>query len=232
MLALGIETATWMGSVALVDDEAGVLVDQSLNSKSSHSERLLPTIERLFKETGKGLKECAVVCVSIGPGSFTGLRIGLATAKGLAYAIAKPIVGVSTLEILARGLPFVSIPVCAVIDAKKKELFACIYEWRNLELLNLTKEMAIKPDALVKKIAKPTLFVGDGLITYGDLIARELKELAIFASDAFKFPRASVLAELGLKRLAENKTSDPDDLTPVYIRASEAEINWQKKIED
>lgn len=229
MLALGIETATSMGSVALVDDGAGVLAEHSLNSKASHSERLLPSIDGLFKETGKRLDDCAVVCVSRGPGSFTGLRIGLATAKGLAYAISKPIVGVSTLEILARGLPFLSIPVCTVIDARKKELFTCIYEWHGLEFENLTREMVIKPDALIRMIERPTLFAGDGLVNYGDFIAQELKGLAIFASRAFNFPRASVLAGIGLKRFAEDKSSEPDDILPVYIRDSEAEVNWRKR---
>lgn len=229
MLALGIETGTWMGGVALVDDAAGVLMEQCIYSRSSHSERLLPAIEKIFAETGKRLEDCDCVCVSVGPGSFTGLRIGIATAKGLAYAAGKPVIGISTLEILARGLPFINVPLCPVIDARKKELFACLYEWHNLELVSLGPEMAVKPACLIKKIVKPTVFVGDGVQVYGDMLKRELKEKAIFAPGVFNFPRASILAESGLWRLAKKKVSTPDDIVPVYIRASEAEINRTKK---
>ena len=183
-MALGLETATWMGSVALVDDKVGILGELNIKSTASHSERLIPSIDRLFKETGKRLKECQVVCVSIGPGSFTGLRIGLATAKGLAFAADKPIVGISTLDILASGIPFARFPICPIIDARKKEVFTSIYEWHNLDLIRLEPEMAIKPESLIKKITKTTIFVGNGLITYGDIFRQELKSKALFVSQA------------------------------------------------
>ena len=228
MLALGIETATWMGSIALVDDREGVLGELNIRSSASHSERLIPSIDRLFKETGKRLEECEVICVSIGPGSFTGLRIGLATAKGLAFAADKPIVGISTLEILARGVPFSMFPVCPVIDARKKEIFACIYEWKDSDIISHEQEMAIKPDSLIKKITRPTVFVGNGLFPYGNIIRSKLRSKALFVSQAFNFPQASILAESGIKRFAQKKVSKPEDLVPVYIRPSEAELNWKE----
>jgi tRNA threonylcarbamoyladenosine biosynthesis protein TsaB len=216
-----------MGSVALVDDKEGVFAETNITSTASHSERLIPSIDRLFRETGKKLEECDVVCVSIGPGSFTGLRIGLATAKGLAFAADKPIVGISTLETLARGIPFSRFPICPIIDAKKKEIFTSIYEWHKLDLLSLEPEMAIKPDSLVKKIIKPTIFVGNGLFPYGDIFRQKLKSKALFVSHSYNFPRASILCELGLKRLTQNRVSKPEDLVPVYIRPSEAELKWK-----
>ncbi len=165
--------------------------------------------------------------MSIGPGSFTGLRIGLATAKGLAFAADKPIVGISTLEILARGVSFTRFPICPVIDARKKEVFACIYEWQDFDIISLEPEMAVKPDSLIKKITKPTIFVGNGLLPYGDTIRNKLKSNALFISQANNFPRASILAESGIKRFAQKRISKPEDLVPVYIRPSEAELNWK-----
>ncbi|MGA1865272.1 MAG: tRNA (adenosine(37)-N6)-threonylcarbamoyltransferase complex dimerization subunit type 1 TsaB [bacterium] len=225
MLALGIETATWMGSIALVDDREGVLGELNIKSASSHSERLIPSIDMLFKETKKHLEECEVICVSIGPGSFTGLRIGLATAKGLAFAADKPIVGISTLEILARGIPFARFPICPIIDARKKEVFTSIYKWHDFDITRLEPEMAIKPDSLIRMITEPTIFVGNGLFPYGDAIRNKLKSKALFVSEANNFPRASILAESGIKRLTKKMVSSPEDLVPVYIRPSEAELN-------
>ena len=229
MLLLGIETATWMGSVALLDDRAGVLGELNLKSTASHSERLVPSLDRLFMETGKSLEECDGICVSIGPGSFTGLRIGLATAKGLAYAADKPVAGISTLEVLASGVPFAEFPICPVVDARKKEVFTAIFQWKGLELICLEREMAVTPETLIRKIEKPTIFVGNGLSLYGDSFRQGLKDKAIFISHAFDFPRASILAELGLKRFAQKKISHPEDLVPIYIRPSEAELNWKQK---
>ncbi len=228
MLALGIETSTWMGGVALVDDKAGVLAEQILNSRASHSERLLTSIESILKLAQKKLEDCSCVCVSVGPGSFTGVRIGLATAKGLAFATNKPIIGISTLDVLANGLPFVSIPICPIIDARKKEIFAGFYEWHDYKLFKTGPEIVVKPYDLVKKVKKITLFAGDGILSYGDVLREKLKDLALFASCAFNFPRASILAEIGLKRLIQNQISDPKDIVPIYIRPSEAELNWGK----
>jgi tRNA threonylcarbamoyladenosine biosynthesis protein TsaB len=218
-----------MGSVALVDHKTGVLAELNVNSTASHSERLLPTIDRLFRETEKTLKECDGISVSVGPGSFTGLRIGLATAKGLAFASNKPIVGISTLEVLARGIPFAQFPVCPIIDARKKEIFTCIYEWRDHEMISMGPETVIAPESLIKKIGSTTIFAGNGLIPYGDMFRRALGGKALFASDAFNFPRASILTEIAFKKFALGRTTKPEALVPVYIRPSEAELNWKSK---
>lgn len=216
-----------MGSIALVDHEKGLLAEFNINSTASHSERLLPAIDRIFQETGKTLEECDGICISLGPGSFTGLRIGLATAKGLAFAADKPMVGVSTLETLANGVPMVRIPICPVIDARKKEVFTAIYEWHKSDLKRLVPEMAIPPRKLIEKISHPTLLIGNGLIPYRDLFKKALQEKALFLSDAFNFPRASVLAYSGMKKFMNKEYSLPEDLAPVYIRPSEAELNWK-----
>lgn len=227
MLVLGIETATWMGSVALADDDKGVIAEVNISSTASHSERLLPCIDRIFRETGSRLEDCDGICVSIGPGSFTGLRIGLATAKGLAYAAGKPMAGISSLETLAHGIPLARIPICTVIDARKGEVFACIFEWQGLELVARTPELVVSPEGLMEKITEPTILVGNGLIPYAPPFRHTLKEKAVFLTHPFNFPRASVLAMKGLDRLAQGKGVGPEDLVPVYIRPSEAEINWR-----
>ena len=147
--------------------------------------------------------------------------------KGVGLCHGKAYGGISSLETLALGIPLARIPICPVIDARKGEVFACIFEWSGLELVSRTPEMAVSPEDLMEKITEPTILVGNGLIPYGQLFRQTLKEKAVFLTPPFNFPRASILAMRGLDRLAQGKGVGPEDLVPVYIRPSEAELNWR-----
>ncbi|HSR10897.1 MAG TPA: tRNA (adenosine(37)-N6)-threonylcarbamoyltransferase complex dimerization subunit type 1 TsaB, partial [Thermodesulfobacteriota bacterium] len=132
MIVLALETATLAGSVALVDAGDGetgrrIIGENTLSNPETHSARLMPGIDRLLKEASLTIRDIGGIAVSIGPGSFTGLRIGVATAKGLAYALGIPVAGVPTLDALAATRPFSPDPVCPVLDARKKEVYAALF---------------------------------------------------------------------------------------------------------
>src|SRR5512138_896658 len=175
MLVLGIETSTRQGGAALVGDE-GLVSEYTLNVEVTHSERLLPAIDRMLHDAGATLATLGGLAVSIGPGSFTGLRIGLSTAKGLAYATGLPVVGVPSLEALAWAVPAARWPVCAVLDARKQEVYAALFQHEPTGLRRIIEDRALAPEALCELIRKPTLFVGDGVAAYGELFARLLGE--------------------------------------------------------
>ena len=127
MKVLGIDTATMMGSIGLIDDE-GAIAEYSLNIRATHSERLMPAIDRLLKDSGIMPKDIDGFAVSIGPGSFTGLRIGLATVKGFAMGCNKPVAAVSTLEALAFNLAYAEYLICPILDARRNEVYAAMFK--------------------------------------------------------------------------------------------------------
>src|SRR4030066_1396429 len=158
MRVLAIDTSTLLGGVAIVDELSGVVVEVRLNVKSTHSERLMTTIDYAMKQSGYTISDMDVFAVATGPGSFTGLRIGLSTVKGLSYATGKPIVSVPTLEALARNFPFCRYPVCTMLDARKKEVYAALFEWRNDGFIRLINEMSVKVQDFLKKLEENNPF--------------------------------------------------------------------------
>ncbi|HXG30636.1 MAG TPA: tRNA (adenosine(37)-N6)-threonylcarbamoyltransferase complex dimerization subunit type 1 TsaB [Thermodesulfobacteriota bacterium] len=223
MRVLGIETSTYSGSVAIVDDDR-VLGEVFFNNGPLHSERLLPAIEWLLDGIGVDKKGIEGIAVSVGPGSFTALRIGIATAKGLAFSLGVPIVGVSSLEVLASGLPFAPFTICSIIDARKGEVFAAFFVYSSGKLERIGNEMLIPPAVLIEMIREKTVFIGDGAILYMDLLKSALGELALFCPLSFNFPRASNCALLGIQKLREGLQDDLLALVPRYLRGADAEI--------
>ena len=162
MLVLGIESSTTQGGVAIVGEDR-VLCETILNVEVTHSERLLPAVDRALGEARISLEALGGIAVSIGPGSFTGLRIGLSTAKGLAYATGLPLVGVPTLEAMAWTLPAARWQICPVLDARKQEVYAALFRHETDGLRRITEDSALAPEDLCRLIRNPTLFLGDGL---------------------------------------------------------------------
>lgn len=228
MIVLGIETATMMGSVALVG-EKGVVAQYSLNIEVGHSERVMVAIDRVLADAGVGLKELDGIAISIGPGSFTGLRIGLSTAKGLSLATGKPLAPVRTLEALAWNLPFARSLICPILDARKKEVYTAIFKSIDGELKRLTEDMVRPIKRLLTIVKEPAIFLGDAVEIYRSVISEELGGMVHFAPRSLRLPSAAVVAELGMKTLQEGKGEDPYALVPLYIRPSEAETMWEKR---
>lgn len=227
MKILAIETSTIAGSVALLDDETGLIGEVRSEIKVAHAERLMPSIEWLFRTSNVSVHEIDAFAISIGPGSFTGLRIGLSAVKGFAFATGKPVVAVPTLDAFARTIPFCSYLICPIFDARKSEVYAGLYRWEGDVCRKVMAETATSPVELLKCINEKTVFTGEGVKRYKDLISEKMRDNAIFAPASRMSPSASSVAELAAEKLREGMTADPSTLTPFYIRRSEAEIHWK-----
>ncbi|MBI4746763.1 MAG: tRNA (adenosine(37)-N6)-threonylcarbamoyltransferase complex dimerization subunit type 1 TsaB [Deltaproteobacteria bacterium] len=223
MLVIAIETATMAGSIAIVDD-ARVISEITLNIRATHSEKLMPAIDRLLGDSGLAIDDMDGVAVSIGPGSFTGLRIGLSAAKGLSYASGKPLIGIPTLDALALNMTFSSYLICPIQDARKGEVYTALYGPGDNSPGKISDDIAVNPDALEGMITEKTVFLGDGVNRYRDLLMAKLGGLYYEAPLPLQLPRASNVALLALNRLEKGDTDDPFTMIPRYIRKSEAEI--------
>lgn len=223
MIVLGIETATPVCGVA-IGREDSVLVERSLNVGTHHAERLLPMIRDALGEAGMGLRDLDGIAVSIGPGSFTGLRIGLSTAKSLCWSAGLPLVAVPTLEAMAAQFPHAACPVCPALDARKKEIYAALYDTSSGSPRALIAPAAVSPVPFVSSLTGPTLFVGDGARLYRREVVAVLGERARFAPPPLDRPFAASVAALGLSRLGRGETEDLARVEPVYLRKSEAEL--------
>ena len=214
------------GSLALVSGNA-CLCEISLYSTQTHSKRLISQVDRLMTDTGLLWPQISAIAVSVGPGSFTGLRIALSTAKGLAMAFSKPLLAVPTLDGLASQIRHVSLPICPIMDARKKEVYSAFYRCDSLGTPTRCSEyMAISPEKLLAAISEPTIFVGDGINVYGDVIRETLADLALFSPPFLHFTRASAIGMLALEQFHNNAFIDPASATPLYVRASDAELNF------
>jgi len=227
MFTLGIDTATRVGSIGIVED-GKPLAEITLNIDVTHSERLLSSIDFLLKSLKLEIKDIDLVAYAKGPGSFTGLRIGLSTVKGIIFSTGKKMVGVSSLEILGMNLYETKYPICPMMDARKNEIYSAIYEFDAKGKLKVFKrESAISPDDLIKSIKKKTIFFGDGARLYHDLIKKRLKSKAIFAPIEFDNARGINVALLGLTKFKRGIVDDLESAVPNYLRKSEAEIHFK-----
>jgi len=224
---LALETATLAGSIAIVDDRYGLISEVRVNLKIAHAERLMPAIQWILDASHLSIDEIDAFAVSIGPGSFTGLRIGLSTVKGLSYAAKTPVVAVPTLDAFARTLPYCSYMICPMFDARKRQVYAALYKWENHVCRKVMDEIAVELNTLLRNIHEPAVFMGDGAKLYKQQILDALGERAIFVPESRMSPSASSVAEIALEKMEKGESADPVRLTPFYIRKAEAEIHWK-----
>jgi tRNA threonylcarbamoyladenosine biosynthesis protein TsaB len=228
MKVLGINTATVFGSVGLVDGDR-VMGEYSLNIPITHSERLMTCVDHLLRDTRVPLEELEGFSIALGPGSFTGLRIGTSTVKGLAFATGQPIAGVSTLEALALNLFDCKSEICPILDARKKETYAARFRADGpRRIKRLTPDRVIAPKDLAKEIHEPVVFLGDGVEVYGNFLRRILGRLAAFAPAEFGYVHGAVVARMGVEYIRKGKILDLAGFVPHYIRRSEAEIRYKE----
>ena len=225
MKILGIDTSTLCGSMALIEEQV-LRAEINVNLGRKHTERLLPGLEWIFTELGIEPKELGAIVVGIGPGSFTGLRVGLSTAKGLALSLGIPILGISSLKTLAYAVRFYPGTILAVLDARKSQVFAQFFTGGE-ELTSPGEPMVIEPEILVKQIPEKTLLVGEGVRAYQDLFD-SLKAKVRFSGYEFDYPKASMLVQLGIERLNRGEKDSLDELVPIYLRSSDAELKNQE----
>lgn len=226
MKLLAVETSTLTGAVALLEGDA-VVAESRLNIAVTHSERLLGTVDQLLAGAGWRLGDVEALAVAIGPGSFTGLRIGVSTMKGLAFATGKPLVGIPTLDALAWTLPFAANPVCPILDARKGEVYAGLYRTDAGRLDRLWDARALTPADLAAQLrqeGRPVIFVGEGIGPFRELLGAALDAAARFAPPAHRLPSAATVGDLAREALARGETADPSAIVPLYVRRSEAEL--------
>jgi tRNA threonylcarbamoyladenosine biosynthesis protein TsaB len=223
MIVLAVDTTTPSGSVALLRD--GELAGEfNLESPSTHSARLLRSIDFLLGAHGIDIREVDAYAVAAGPGSFTGIRIGLSAVKSLAFASGKPVAAVSTLEALASKIVSPSVRLaCPLLDAKKGELYAALFELRAARLVELIPQGAYDPDAFFSRLPahRVTAFIGSGLGRYRE-------KLLGYVRDKVRFPLRSPFAaaevgRIGHRLIIEGKGVPAGALKPVYFRKSQAE---------
>ncbi|HIJ90723.1 MAG: tRNA (adenosine(37)-N6)-threonylcarbamoyltransferase complex dimerization subunit type 1 TsaB [Desulfobulbaceae bacterium] len=226
---LALETATTCGSLALVAEDR-CLAEYSLNAASTHSRRLLSGIDWLLAQCELSWPQISAIAIGLGPGSFTGLRIALSTAKGLCMATGKPLIGVGTLDGLAGQFPFSSLPICPVIDARKNEIYTALYRCNQQGLPEkITEAMVIKPERLQEFITTPTLLVGDGLPLYGQMLKELLGEYACLAPTEICYARAACIGSAAWGLFRQGVFLDPATAVPLYVRASDAELQFGEK---
>ena len=206
-----------------------LLAELNLDVRKTPTEWLLQSIEELLDKTDIKKADLDAIAVVQGPGAFTGLRVGLATAKGLSLATGCPLLGISSLQCLAMQLPFVGLPVCVMLDARKQEVYTASYRWESGYPHPVSEERVVGPEHLLEEDMSETVFVGNGAQIYRTLIIRKMGDRAHFAPSFMNLPRAAGAAVLALREWDAGRTFTADDLMPKYIRPSEAELNLLNK---
>jgi len=229
MLILGIETATEQVSVAIGGHE-GVLGLFEVCRGRRHAETLTPAIEFICRQADIELPEISVIAVDVGPGLFTGMRVGLAAAKALAQALRIPMIGMSSLDLLAFPLRFSDRTIAAVVDARKGELFYAFYKPVPGGVQRILEPRCGTVDDLIGDImarGDDTLCVGDGALRYRDEIRADLR--CEFAEQFLSRPSAAPLVQLAHARALREDWVNPWEIQPLYLRLPDAQINWSTR---
>jgi tRNA threonylcarbamoyladenosine biosynthesis protein TsaB len=229
MLILGIDTATPQVGCAIGGHE-GVLASFQAAKGMRHAETLTPAIAFLAERTGIELSDIGAVAVDVGPGLFTGLRVGVATAKAMASALRVPMVGVPSLDLLAFPVRWSDRRIVSVIDARRGEVFFAFYRQVPGGVQRLSEPRVGSPELLCSEIeatGEEVLAVGDGARRYADLMGDLIR--VEFADDGLAYPSPASLVQLAHARAVREDFVRPWDLKPVYLRKADAEINWSTR---
>lgn len=222
MNILALDTSTSTASIAVARN--GLLAAETLvNTNRTLSARIIPEIERLLATTGITLTDIDLFAASLGPGSFTGVRGGVATIQGLALATGKPCCGFSSLAMLAMNCTFAALPVCPMIDARKSEVYTALYDCSAALPLARLADCVVPPATLLAQLAatgERVIFLGDGALQYRDLITELMGDLAVIAPLPLHSPRAAN----GIHLVLNDTPREPSQLLPHYLRASDAEL--------
>jgi tRNA threonylcarbamoyladenosine biosynthesis protein TsaB len=223
MRILAVDTTTSNGSVALLEDRR-LVGEIAGESGTTHSARLLGAVDHLLRSESLAIAHVDAFAVAAGPGSFTGIRIGLSTVKALAFASGRPVVPVSSLRALALKLALAGAPlVCPVLDAKKGEVYAALFETASGRLIEAVSQGAYDPDDFFRRLpaGRTIAFIGGGSVVYREKIVTHMRENAVFPSRTLSI--AHEVGLLGLEGLGEGKGVPADGVEPLYFRRSQAE---------
>ncbi|MGH7332017.1 MAG: tRNA (adenosine(37)-N6)-threonylcarbamoyltransferase complex dimerization subunit type 1 TsaB [Candidatus Rokuibacteriota bacterium] len=221
MRVLALDTSTLAGGVALVDGERTV-AECLLDIRLTHSERLMPAVDQLLRGAGWGPPDLEGVAVAGGPGSFTGLRIGVSAAKGFALALSIPVAVVPTLDAMAAALPFAQWPVCPVLVARRDEVYVSLYRWDGTAMRREWDYLALPPSAVSERLRERVILTGDGATTIAS-------PLAVLAPCWRWAPSAAIVGHLGAQRLRAGASVGAAELAPLYVRPPHAELTHRAR---
>lgn len=230
MLILGIESATDRVGCAIGGHE-GVRALHEVTGGRKHAETLTPAIEFVCKQADVALSELGCIAVDIGPGLFTGMRVGIATAKAIAHALRVPMVGISSLDLLAFPLRHTPRTIVAVVDAKRGEVYYALYRHAPGGIQRLSEPAVGSAQDLIGELLlsrDDLLLVGDGALRYRDALAADLPKAA-FADAWLAHPSAAPLVQLAHAQALREQFVNPWELEPMYLRVPDAEINWMTR---
>lgn len=229
MKILGIESASITASCAVSHDGV-ILGEYTLNHKKTHSEKLMPLIELLMNELELKIQDIDVIAISEGPGSYTGLRIGAAIAKSMAYAVNIPIANIPTTKSLAGNIFDLHKLIVPIMDAKAGRIYTGIYKWKNEELLTVKEQFPCNIEELIdilNNYNEPIVFNGDGSVNYKNIIEEKLIQEAHFAPIKFNYLNGSTLCVIGYNMALKGELINASDFKPQYLRLSQAERNMK-----
>ena len=226
MKVIAIDSSGLVASVAIATEDA-LIAEYTVNFKKTHSQTLLPMLDEIVKMTELNLKEIDAIAVACGPGSFTGLRIGSASAKGLGFALDKPIIPVPTVDALSMNMWGSSSVICPIMDARRGEVYTGLYEFdSNGEHVVIKEQFAEKIENVVEELngmGREVVFLGDGVPVYEQIIRDTIKVPFSFAPAFMSRQRAGALACLAIKLMKEGKCEAAGEHSPIYLRLSQAE---------
>ena len=230
MKILGIDTSTMAANVAVLEDDK-LICEYTINTKKTHSQKLMPMIENMLKLSDLEVKDIDAIGICVGPGSFTGLRIGMATAKAMAHVNNIPIIGVNSLEILGANMNICDKKICAILDAQRNQVYMNTYKLENNKITQLDEISMTPIDELLEKLSSSDedyVMVGEAVYKYKEKI--ENIPNIIIGSPANNITKASSLCMVAKDKFEQNKDiHNCYDINPMYIRKSQAEEQYEEK---
>ena len=231
MKILGIDTSSNASSVAVIEDNK-LICEYTVNTKTTHSQKLMPMIENMLSMSGINIKEIDAIAICIGPGSFTGLRIGMATAKAISHVNNLPIIGVNSLEILAGNMDLCNKKICSILDAQRNQVYTGRYKFENGNIVEIQPVDVVEIENLLEEISKDSdewILVGEAVYKYEDKIT-EIKNIDRPAP-SHNVTKASSLCSIAIKKYNNNiDIHNCYDINPMYIRKSQAEVQYEEKM--
>lgn len=234
MKLIALDSSGLVASVAIVT-EGAVLAEYTVNYKKTHSQTLLPMLDEIVKMVGLDLSEVDGIAIAEGPGSFTGLRIGAATAKGLGLALGKPIIPVPTMDGLAYNLFGTDRLICPMMDARRNQVYTGLYECKEDRLNVLIEQKAADVKDMIEEInqiGRSVIFLGDGTSAYETIIKENIKVEYQFAPAHLSRQRAAAIGGLAIQYFKQNKIQKAAEHAPVYLRLSQAERERAEKLKE
>lgn len=231
MNLLGIDASGVAGSVSYMKD--GKLAGEYyICDKLTHSQTIMPMLEHMKALLQMDLETIDAIAVTAGPGSFTGLRIGVTAAKTLALALNKPIIGIPTLDVMARGMVYTEYEICPIMDARRNQVYTALYAWQEGKLARLTDHRAMDMTVYLEELKQRgtnIIFLGDGVAVYEAVIKEALGDKSVFAPSFLNLQHASVLLEIAKEKYEAGEMEDSNLFAPMYLRKSQAEREKEER---